>query len=169
MKLGELLKNVKKVLHDWSVFLTFAIIFTYLSFAGTIYQKPAVDSELEPYVAYFKDIALRYGIAPNFKNLSISFINTYPISNWVGLCQTSTVSPSKFLTVRESFFKRIPTEQKYALVIHELGHCTLGRDHVEGYLPNGCPKSIMHPSDGLNGCFFTNQDYYFKELFGLPQ
>jgi hypothetical protein len=111
-------------------------------------------------------VAAQYGASPDFKNLSIQFADSYPVKNWIGLCQSSRTSPARFLTVHRGYFKKTSIEQKYALLIHELGHCTLNLDHKEGYRADGCPLSIMHPSDGMFGCLFINQEYYYKELFG---
>jgi hypothetical protein len=107
-----------------------------------------------------------YGASPDYKNLVVKFVDKFPVKNWVGLCEGFNGHASKFISIHYAYFQNASVEQKYALVIHELGHCTLGKDHVEGYRKNGCPKSIMHPSDGLFGCFFKDQDYYFRELFG---
>lgn len=166
MKLGELLREIKNVLSDWWLFMLISIIFTHLIFAGIVYQKPSVESEIAPIVNYFNEVAAQYNVKPDSKNLIVGFVDKFPVNTWIGLCQRGN-TPAKFISIRKAYFQHASSEQKYALVIHELGHCTLNRDHVEGYRENGCPKSIMHPSDGLFGCFFRDQDYYFKELFGV--
>jgi hypothetical protein len=166
MKLGELLKEIKEFLRDWWFFLLTATLLNYAIFAGVVHKKSTVESELKTYVDYFEDAAKLYGVKVNMNNLVVDFVDSYPIQNWVGLCQSGT-GVSKFVTVKRAYFKSAPTEVKYTLIMHELGHCVLGRSHVEGYLQNSCPKSLMHPSDNVFGCFFKNQDYYFRELFGL--
>jgi hypothetical protein len=166
MKLGELLREIKKTLYDWGFFMILAIMLTNLIFSGIVYQKPNVEAELSNIIKYFNDAAVQYGVTPNYKNLVVGFVDTFPVNNWIGLCQRGT-GPGKFVAIKKAYFQHTSIEQQYALVIHELGHCVMNRDHVEGYRDNGCPKSIMHPSDGLFGCFFRDQDYYFKELFGI--
>jgi hypothetical protein len=166
MKLGELLKEIREFLRDWGFFLVAASLLNYAIFAGMVYKKSTVEDGLKPYVEYFEDAAKAYGVKLNMNNLFVDFVDKYPVSTWVGLCESGK-GVSRYITIRRDYFKRASAEIKYALVIHELGHCVLDRDHVEGYLPDKCPKSIMHPSDGLFGCFFKNQDYYFRELFGL--
>lgn len=68
-------------------------------------------------------------------------------------------------------------EQIEALVLHELGHCVLGRPHDADLLPNGDPKSIMTPRNtdlyapcvyqiAEEDCNFTfKRGYYLDELF----
>lgn len=167
MKLGELLKKIKNVLSEWGIFLLVSILLNYLVLRETVYQNPSIDSELQPIVNYFNEAAAQYRAVPDYKNLVIGFVDNFPVNTWIGLCQKSSGNPSKFMQIHKGYFRHTSVEQKYALVIHELGHCTLNREHVEGYRENGCPKSIMHPSDGLFGCFFRDQDYYFKELFQI--
>lgn len=167
MKLGELLKEIRNVLYEWWLFMVLALLLTKLVFTGVVYQKPSVDSELQKIVTYFNDAAIQYRAVPDYKNLVVNFVDKFPVNNWIGLCQNSRGNGGKFVSIHKAYFQHTSVEQKYALVIHELGHCTLNREHVEGYRENGCPKSIMHPSDGLFGCFFKEQDYYFKELFGV--
>lgn len=68
--------------------------------------------------------------------------------------------------------------EKEALVFHELGHCLLGRDHVQDTLPNGSPKSLMisgnisvygpcvYAIGDVEDCnFIHRRDYYIDELF----
>lgn len=167
MKLEELLRNLKNVLSSWGFFFVLAILLTKLVFSGAVYQKPSVDSEIEPIIKYFNDAAAQYKVTPNFKNLVVGFVDKFPVNTWVGLCQQSTGNPTKFMSIHKGYFRQTSLEQRYALVVHELGHCTLNRSHVEGYRNNGCPISVMHPSDGMFGCFFKDQDYYFRELFQI--
>lgn len=166
MRLGELLKEIKEFLRDWWFFLAASILLNIAIFSGIVYKKAEVESPLSPYVEYFQDAAASYLVPVNMNNLVVSFVDSYPIKTWVGLCQRGK-GVTKFVTIREDYFKSKSPEVRYALVLHELGHCVLDKEHVEGYLPDKCPKSLMHPSDGLFGCFFKNQDYYFRELFGL--
>lgn len=63
------------------------------------------------------------------------------------------------------------------LVLHELGHCFLGRSHEDALLPNGDPKSIMKTEGrkmyapcsyqfGNEPCDHTfKRAYYLDELF----
>lgn len=166
MKLGEHLRKIRGVIRDWWFFFTTACLLNYLIFAGAVYKKPDIDSELASYVQYFEDAAKTYNVDITIKNLSVSFVESFPVQGWVGLCESGK-GITKYVSIHREYFEKAPPEVKYALVIHELGHCVVGKSHVEGYMSDNCPKSVMHPSDGLLGCFFKHQDYYFKELFGI--
>jgi hypothetical protein len=166
MKLGELLKKIKEFLRDWGIFLAAAIVLNYLVLNGTVHKKAIIEDKLNTYVKYFQDVAVLYGVKVNMNNLVVDFVDSYPVKGWVGLCERGK-GVTKFATFHKEYFYSRSPEAKYALVLHELGHCVLDRSHVEGYLKDNCPKSLMHPSDGLFGCFFKNQDYYLRELFGL--
>jgi hypothetical protein len=147
-----------------SSFLLLSLLLNFLVFFGVSYQKEAVQSnELTPYFKFFKDSAAFYKIKINTNNLILDYVDRYPKKEWVALCQRAT--NTKFVTILKKHFQEAPIEEKYSLVIHELGHCLLNLNHKDGYLPDGCPISIMHPSDTMFGCFFRKQDYYFKELF----
>lgn len=68
------------------------------------------------------------------------------------------------------------------LLFHEMGHCILGRDHDNGVLPKGYPRSIMYATGvhmytacgyDINGGpedLTYRRDYYLDELFtpGTP-
>jgi hypothetical protein len=163
MKLDVLLKKIKKLTLEWGIFYAFAIILNGLVFSGIIYRKANIDPELETYVDYFQDVALLYNVRIELKNITIEFADQYPVKGWVGLCDTSSATISK-VTFLRSYFNKISLEQRYALVLHELGHCVLKKGH-DATMIDKCPTSIMHPSDGLGGCYFKNQDYYLTELF----
>lgn len=166
MKLGEHLKKIKEFLRDWWFFLVTATLLNIAVLNGTVHKKATVVTGLETYTKYFEDAAKLYNVKINMNNLVVGFVDSYPIKGWVGLCETGK-GVTKYVSFHKAYFDSRSPEVKYALVLHELGHCVLGKKHVDGYLKNNCPKSIMHPSDGLFGCFFKDQDYYFRELFGL--
>jgi hypothetical protein len=166
-KEGKIKKAIKKIIGGWTLFflLAFAAV-NFLVVSGVIFQQQTVrDEQLEPYFQYFKQAAISYRVSVNYDNLVIGFVDRYPKPDWLALCQK--IGSIKFVTVLKSHFDKAPTEEKYAIIVHELGHCALGLPHKDGYFMDGCPISIMHPSDSMFGCFFKNQDYYFKEMFGI--
>jgi hypothetical protein len=166
MKLGELLKKTKELIRDWGFFFVTATLLSYAIFAGVVHKKAIVNNQFSVYTKFFEDNARLYGVKINMNNLVMDFVDSYPVRGWVGLCERGK-GVTRYVTFHKEYFNSRSPEAKYALVLHELGHCVLDRSHVEGYLKDNCPKSLMHPSDGLFGCFFKNQDYYLRELFGL--
>lgn len=68
----------------------------------------------------------------------------------------------------------VSDDDRFALVVHEMGHCELGLDHVEDLGPDGCPILAMTASIGpVVDCLhrgFTHRedlldgfDIYFQE------
>jgi hypothetical protein len=96
-----------------------------------------------------------------------------------GDCNSLSDDEQKIIRIKTMPFACYFTnEQLEALVIHEMGHCVLGREHNDEQLPNGDPKSIMTTSDigiyssclydlgGNEDCNFTHKrTYYMNELF----
>jgi hypothetical protein len=168
MKLEELLKNVKKLVFSWGIFLSLASLLSYAIFTGVVFQKAAVAADLDQYVEYFKTKAAKYKVKVDLSNIRVVFVERMPVKGWVGLCETLTTG-TKVLSIHRGYFERMPEEVRYSLILHELGHCALGREHSDAMLPGGCPVSVMHWKDNMKGCFYNNQMYYLKELFGIPQ
>lgn len=57
------------------------------------------------------------------------------------------------------------SSQRECLIMHELGHAVLRRDHTNAKKSNGQPASIMN-SYLLEGFLYSdNKDYYLLELF----
>lgn len=166
-KEGKIRKAIKNTLTGWGMFLLLALTTTnYLVVNDVIFQEEIVqDKELVPYFDYFKKAAINYGVNVNYDNLVISFVDRYPQSEWLALCQK--IGSIRYVTLLKSHFEKAPTEEKYALLVHELGHCVLNLPHKIGYFIDGCPYSIMHPTDSMFGCFFKNEEYYFKEMFNI--
>jgi hypothetical protein len=91
----------------------------------------------------------------------------------------------------DDFFWSLATEEaRLQLMLHELGHCVLDRGHdhengtykrsqdqkrpadqrdyeSNGYLWDGCPMSVMYPSQVSDLCFSKHNDAYLRELMGL--
>lgn len=107
-------------------------------------------------------------------------------SDTVGLCNYFL----KKVTIDKQYWKRLNNTRREALIFHELGHCTLFRGHTDmkeddgtieykienflftigvfekkGYLPDGCPASMMHPYMFGTSCLKKHRQYYIDELF----
>lgn len=124
--------------------------------------------------------------------VSIGFTNIDE-GSVIGTCWTTKQWREVDLDI--GFWKRATWERKVALVYHELAHCYCGRDHdfddgemypdnslkailqgwmaqqpitpmrPRGYLDDGCPKSIMHPTILDEQCFKDHYNHYVKEMF----
>ena len=112
--------------------------------------------------------------------------------NVIGLCTFGR--GFREIDLDKTYWKNATWPSKVALVYHELTHCYCQRDHdfdngtmypdgslryilqrwqdrlpsplkPEGFLGDGCPKSIMHPIILDNECFEKHYDYYTTEMF----
>jgi len=111
----------------------------------------------------------------------------------IGTC--SSRRDFREIDIDKDFWNRSSWLSKVALLYHELAHCYCRRDHdydngtmypdgslkailqgwiakqpitpirPEGYLADGCPKSIMHPIMGSDYCFEKHYEYYTEEMF----
>ena len=130
----------------------------------TDYDSYNVPAEFEPYVVLFiKESEIRNPkLKLNAKPLKVKF---GPLAKDVlGQCQLYynappeiTIDPAKWNGTEDCF--------KEILMMHELGHCKLKRDHDEVILGNGLKESLMYPSH--IGCYryVPNREYYLNELF----
>jgi hypothetical protein len=55
-----------------------------------------------------------------------------------------------------------------AVIMHELGHCILGRGHDTRMQASGIPRSVMYPSRIDQTVYQDNRAYFFQELFNPP-
>jgi len=107
----------------------------------------------------------------------------------IGLCWYATLSSSPRIELDERFWEEKRTDPwgRWALVMHEAGHCVLNRGHTElydnwflkvlgkynilhvrnakAYLRDQCPVSLMHPYDFGSWCVEQHLEHYVKELY----
>lgn len=91
----------------------------------------------------------------------------------VGRCYY--LRPFKRIVVDPTYWATASEEVRLQLVLHELGHCVLNRDHDERYtyffIEDGMltmrvrnPVSLMYPTVDVIMNFEMYKDYYIKEL-----
>jgi hypothetical protein len=138
-----------------------------------------IHENFEGYVEAFIEEASIRGIDIEIDNLIIDYDSTL-LSPYCGECNSHkrNVNFQKFIHVNPNISCWDHALQAEAFIFHELGHCILGRLHLEDTLPNGAPKSLMI-SDNISvyspcvyqldpnvECNFTyRRDYYIDELF----
>lgn len=111
----------------------------------------------------------------------------------IGICSISNGIRKIYLD--SQYWAEASWQSKVTLLFHELGHCYCGRPHdfgdgkmypdntliailqeymarelytplrPKGYMDDGCPESIMHPTILTNTCFSEHYKYYTKEMF----
>ena len=142
----------------------------------TIRNQPAypnVEAELQPYFMRFESEGLDRGLLIDLSATGIiGVIQEIEEENVAGQCSYSQHQPN-LVRVDEEFWIGASDLSKEFIVFHELGHCFLGRDHLEDAYPNGRCLSIMR--SGLGDCWdyynSRSQEEYIDELFnpGLIQ
>ncbi len=156
--------------------LCYMVIFSLASCEGeNEIVEPIPQSEIYPNVAKeLRPYFMRFEAAGSERSLNIDLttsritgvIEEISKENVIGKCSYSYHDPKK-VTVDLEFWSSASDLYKEFIVFHELGHCYLGRDHLEESFPNGRCISIMR--SGLGDCWdFYNgrtQKEYVDELF----
>lgn len=70
-----------------------------------------------------------------------------------------------YIKIDKSYWPKMSKLQKKNLIIHELGHCVLQRDHVKSNSVLVCPTSFMHDTVMYDYCLKEHYDEYIKEMF----
>ena len=128
---------------------------------------PGVDESLWEYFARFEEEASRRGIKLDLREERISGeISDLHEEDIAGQCNYSAFFPNEIIIDRE-FWDEVSDRAREFVVFHELGHCSLGRDHREDAFTNGTCRSIMR--SGVEDCRDNyrpaTRSAYLDELF----
>lgn len=126
-----------------------------------------VDEVLWSYFEDFEIEAARRGVNIDLNALGISGeIRNIAEENVAGTCQYG--QHLHHVTIDRQFWNNASPLFREYIIFHELGHCSLFRDHTESQFSNGRCASIM--ASGLGDCSIgytqESRDYYLDELFG---
>lgn len=136
---------------------------------GTYYRilddKPA---DIEKYLREFREEGSQRGMEIRYpRNMRVRLVD-YMSGSRIGHC-------SRDIPVRidldRTFWSNADEIQRRIIFFHELGHCILGRSHLNDSLPNGEWKSLMRGSPLPEGRNFGinlrdyRMEYYLDELF----
>ena len=132
---------------------------------------PNVAAELEPYFSLFEAAADLRGYKIDLTQTDITgTISEIHEDGVAGSCSYGGRTSYKNIVIDKTFWNQSSSSFKEYIIFHELGHCFLDRDHLEGCLPEGIWSSIMR-SGTVDGCVdFYNlrtRDYYLDELFSV--
>lgn len=149
------------------LFLTVLLAYIISSSISKYTNSPVyIDREFSHFFNEFNEEAKRYNVIPDYHKLTITFSNSMP-PKAIGFCipfsNTIMISPKSWQT--------LSTNSKKLLLFHELGHCTLKRDHAVAtfFSPMLCPVSIMYPYiTPIERCFSALKESYIRELFTNP-
>lgn len=137
-----------------------------------------VPEEIQPIIDAFIHEASIRGVNITINNLIVTYDDD-PANAVCGSCNSSSPATDiqKIITLKSGAPCWIEQLELEALVFHELGHCILGRLHLNDQMPNGDPKSLMVENNvGVYApCLYAIEDepcdntfkrtYYLDELF----
>lgn len=128
-----------------------------------------VEEGIRPYIKRFQqEGALRgYDLSKALSEITAE-ITSIPETGVAGLCNYNSQRPNH-VTIDKEYWNQSSDLIREFVVFHELGHCVLIRDHLEGCTRNRIYTSIMR--SGLGSCrdaYNTeNRTYYLDELFSI--
>ena len=119
--------------------------------------------EFSPYVKIFEQEATLRGTPTQIINLDIHRDSTLP-STIRGQCQLKTFQIPT-IVVNPLHWDKASESDREALLMHELGHCVLRREHKPGDAPDGTPQSIMRAISPYGTTYLAKRAFYLNELF----
>jgi hypothetical protein len=131
--------------------LTFFIGFTQGCF--THREESFVDSTFDPYIKDFEHITGRDVSLANIKFMSLP-------KGEIGKCYMIT----KDMYIDPVYWSNASPIKKRSLVYHELAHCVCDSRHDKREYKNGCPKSILSPTEEPTYCLFRYWKSYIKDI-----
>jgi hypothetical protein len=140
-----------------------------------VYDVPA---EYQPFVDTFIHEASIRGHSIEIENLIIKYDDSLEGPH-CAKCNSNDIEKKlqKIVSINSNIKCWFTVEQQEVLILHELGHCVLGRLHDNGRLPNGDLKSLMNENDlsVYSSCVYPvdngpcddtfKRPYYLDELF----
>lgn len=129
----------------------------------------STSTELAPYIDNFiTQGRLRgYAISDDLDGITYE-IKEIDEDGVAGVCYWSSNRPGH-VVINQIFWVQFNSDQKEAVLFHELGHCYLSKSHNDNTLSNGNCASLMH-SGTVQNCTHAysgaNKTYYLDELFG---
>jgi hypothetical protein len=133
---------------------------------------PKADQALWYYLQGFEKAAAERGITIHLNSTDLTAkIAEIDEANVAGMC-TYGGHVGHDIVIDKGFWNSTNSVYyKEMVVFHELGHCILGRQHLETAFESNTCKSIMR--SGVEGCMdnytATTRAYYLDELFSMVQ
>lgn len=130
-------------------------------------ESNEIEAELQVYFDSFKAEASAHGIEVSFDELDLGgYIENIETRGTLGQCKSYSNGSKKVVVDEPSWNTSSEAEREY-LVFHELGHCVLGRSHIDTKDENGICLSIMQSGEGeCEGKYdISNRVTLLAELF----
>ena len=117
-----------------------------------------IDVEFLPYLNTYRQYKLTYLKTDYISNIDIIFFSLNPPT--IGTCKFKPNGEKLIKIDPVYWFFGSTSTQKELLLLHELGHCDLDRDHSDA-------SSIMEKSIPFEFDYVPNKSYYLEEFFQL--
>jgi hypothetical protein len=153
---------------------------------GSILLKSA--SQIDPeFMDFVNDFVIRsegqIGNA-HVRKLSMQFANLE--GSTIGVCYWQRPwEPYIRVEIDRAYWHTEDVFHQWSLIFHELGHCLCNREHTlnprswvvqwldslnirhqrHWTFPDGCPRSVMNPTDFSSECVAQHQEEYIREIF----
>jgi hypothetical protein len=152
-------------------------------------EYTGVDPQLQSYVNEFIELAKIHDIR-FYNKVTVGFKKVNE-GNIIGVCHYGAFF--REVDIDMDFWQNANEMDRLSLIFHELTHCYCERRHdfgkndvypknrlerykaywrhlmygdkSYGYLKDGCPKSLMHPSLLDARCMYAHYDVYVAEMF----
>lgn len=123
------------------------------------------ESEFEPYLNVFEKEGAKRGFYFDRNNLIVRWVTEEQMNTKGKAFASATIDgPIKYINVKRSSWDFLLPLEKEIVILHELGHAILHRDHSENQF------SIMYPSaNTVSRNYLEFRDLYFDELFNINQ
>lgn len=169
-------------------FLIFILVACSNKYIRSIPNQPGVDPYFKEYVQEYRNIIGHKKYEERFNSLSMNFVPTIG-GNVIGRCYWLLNGGYEIEIDKKWWHNSYASfNQKKFLIFHELEHCIRYRMHTDkkeidtivdffemigryiglisekGYLPDGCPASIMHSTSIDAWCAYRHYLYYIREM-----
>lgn len=133
-----------------------------------VQRTSIVDARLVEYFQSFEYEASLRGVEIDYDAFPVfGHIRNIQEADIAGTCSYDSHNPN-VVTIDLEYWNAASPSRREMVVFHELGHCVLGRGHLETAFANGICATVMN--SGTSGCVVAynnqNRDYYLDELFG---
>lgn len=149
-----------------NIITTFSALMILLVFKSDFTNTPLfIDDSVKVFYKEFITLAKNKGSDLRLRRLTIRFANIKD-KPYLAYCVPALNS----VVISSKHWREMDSNKRRILIFHELGHCTLKREHVTDYRDDlSCPKSIMYPyMESLVDCFLKHKEEYINELFVNP-
>ena len=132
-------------------------------------QAEYLHEDLEPFFTSFTQEAALRGITFDWKEAQIEgYISDLSDESILGQCVHDNLEPDRII-IDQSFWFNSSYYDKEFIIFHELGHCFLGRSHLDDVDDRGICISIMNSGSARCRSNYSEntREQYLDELFEL--